>query len=321
LIKEEQCAGSIISTFNDYEMNNPLLITNYYQQDLCSFGVVDRSRKERLAYYTLQSLFNKEQEPLLNAGSYSERTPVSFIIVGLVLGIVIIFLTNRFRRFREYIFRSIFKPYNFYADIRDQRIMSSVQTMILGLVISSIFGILFSSLFYFYRTNELAQYCLMILTPSNALQSLLFRIIWMPLLFMLSITMMCFLFIFIISLIIRFFAFFLRARVYFSDSMVITIWSAVPSLILLPVAIVLIRLLVFSPELIWPMIFLIVGIIVWIISRIIRATAVVFDLPSFKVYLVGGAITIFVIVLPLTIYHFQYSVFDYGQYFIDVMMK
>lgn len=321
VVREQGCAGSIISAFNDYEPYNPLLITDYSNQYLCPFGLVDRSRKERLAYFTLQALFNAEQEPLLNAGSYSEKTPVSFIVVGLLLGIVIIFLTNRFRRFREYIFRSVFKPYNFYADIRDQRIMFSFQTVILGIVISMIMGIFFASLFYFYRTNELAQYIWMMLIPNQSMQEIFYRIVWMPLLMMFIISLTFFLLIVVISFIIRVFALFKNARISYGDSMVISIWAGAPVLLLLPFAIILIRLLVFSQSMLWISLLVSVLLMIWVMFRLMRSAAVVFDSQTLKAYFAGMTLLVIFIGIPAAIYHFQYSFFAYSEYFIDVMLK
>ncbi len=321
VVRERQCAGSIIDSYNDYILNSPALITNNDNQYLNTTGMVDGKRNQRLSYTTLQTFFNNEKEPLLNAGSYKEKTPISFIILGIGLGVVMIFLINRFRRFREYLFRSIRRPYNFYADIRDQRIMSSFQTILLGIVISLTYGIFITSILYFYRTNELSQYCLMILIPSAGIREVLFRAIWMPEVLMIAITIFSLLLAMIFSLLLKLFAFFFGARIYFSDTITITIWSGVPFLFFLPVAIVLIRALVLSPGLIWLVMIFAILITIWVLFRFFKATRVVFDKPPLQIYLTGAIVFIFVIGLPLAIFQYKYSIFEYAQYFIDVMLK
>ncbi|MFA6570755.1 MAG: glycoside hydrolase family 2 TIM barrel-domain containing protein, partial [Bacteroidota bacterium] len=106
IVKQLGYSGTLYWSFNDYELNNPLLTLNNDDEYICTSGIVDRWRQERLSFLTLQTLFNNEKEPLLNAGSYTERTPVFFIVFGLILIGVIIFMIQRFRRFREYIYRS-----------------------------------------------------------------------------------------------------------------------------------------------------------------------------------------------------------------------
>ena len=320
IVNERNLSGSIVNTFNDFKVEEPVLILN--NDDLYNYtsGIVSAERNQRLAYTTLQTLYNREKEPLLNAGSYTESTPVVFIIVGLLLGIVLVFLINRFRRFREYLFRSVLRPYNFYADIRDQRIMSTVQTLLLGLVISFTLGIYLSSVFYYYRTNILSQYIYMILLPWQGLQELFYRVIWMPELLMLSVTVIILFGAVLISLISKLIALLVRARIFYRDTFTIAIWSAVPALIMLPVAIVLVRLLVFEPSLNIFIFLLFAMILVWVLFRILRATAVVFDVPSLKSYLIGLVIIGFAAGIILVFYQYQYSIFAYAEYFTEVLL-
>ncbi|MDX9791178.1 MAG: glycoside hydrolase family 2 TIM barrel-domain containing protein, partial [Candidatus Kapabacteria bacterium] len=140
IVEKNKGAGCIVNTFNDYLQNKPSLTTDNKLQYIHTSGLVDRNRRERLSFSTLQSLYNNEKEPLLNAGSFTRNTPVIYLIIGILLAILLIFLINRFKRFREYMFRSILRPYNFYADIRDQRIISSVQTVLLGIILSATVG-------------------------------------------------------------------------------------------------------------------------------------------------------------------------------------
>ncbi len=321
IVNELKAAGSIINNFNDYELNVPLLITNNSQRFVCSGGLVSRTRDQRLSYELLQTLFNAEKEPLLNAGSYNEETPVIFIITGIILGIILVFLINRFKRFREYLFRSVLRPYNFYADIRDQRIMSSVQTILLGLVISATAGIFLASIFYYYRTNILAEYLYMLAIPGSNLRELFFRLIWMPEFLLIFSTSLIFILAVISAFFIRIFAFFTRARIFYRDTLTITIWSAVPFLILLPVSIVLIRLLVYSDQLNMIVMAVMVLIVIWVLFRILKSTSVVFDIPSYKVYIVGLILIIFLVATVLSIYQYQFSLFRYIEYFLDVMLK
>lgn len=321
LANERQYVGNIINTYNDYLLNNPSIINNNDELYLGTFGLVNRARQPRISYTMLQTLFNKEKEPLLDAGSYSEESPVSYIIVGLALGIVLIFLINRFRRFREYLFRSVLRPYNFYADIRDQRIMSNIQTIILGLVIAVSCGIFFASIIYFYRSNELAQYIYMILIPANWMQEMTFKFAWQPEILMIALSLFNVLFILFLSFVLRIVSFFMRARILYIDTLTISIWAGVPFLFLLPISIVLIRGLVLMPA-ITPFIWILLIIVfVWVALRFFKSTAVVFDKPEFKVYIIGAMVLAILLGLPLAYYQYEYSIFSYTDYFFTVLIN
>jgi len=316
IIRDKQLAGSIINAFNDYELNNPLLIVNNDNPNLCTVGLLDRGRQQRLSFATLQSLFNNEKEPLLNAGSYSERTPVTFIVIGLVLLLIIIFLTNRFKRFREYIFRAALRPYNFYADIRDQRIISSIQTIMLGLVLSITLGVYTSSILFFYRGSETAQLFLSLMVPFSYIRELFFKVIWMPEVLVTIASLVFFGLIFLMSFVIKLFSYFVRGKIFFTDTLMITIWSGIPFIILLPFSIILIRLLVMSPVFIWLVMLGLLLIWIWVLMRILRSTAVVFDVLPATVYSIGlGAVGTIVIIL-FTFYQYQYSIFSYFNYLL-----
>lgn len=312
--------GSIINTFNDYELNHPYMATNNTHINILTSGITDRYRDIRLSYQMLQSLFNDEKEPLLNAGSYSEQTPITFIIFGLLLISTILFIINRYRRFREYLFRSILRPYNFYSDIRDQRIMSSVQTVLLGLIISFTVGMFISSLGYYYRMDEITQYLIMMKMPSNSLQEITYRMIWMPEIALLILSIFSFLMVFIVSTIIKIFAFFSRARIFYTDCLIITIWSGIPYLILLPIAIVLVRLLDISDAFAVVSVVIFMVISVWVIMRMLKSTSVVFDKPSSQVYMIGLILLLILVGVPLGIYQVRYSLFSYIDYFFQVIV-
>jgi hypothetical protein len=297
-----------------------MLISNE-DQYLCSSGIVDIQRKPRLSYRTLQALFNEEKEPLLDAGKYSEGTPLSFIIVGIILALILVFLINRYRRFREYLTRAVLRPYNFYADIRDQRIMSTPQTIFLGAGISITLGIFLASLLFAYRTSEFTQFLIMLFLPSSSMKELLFSLIWTPQLSIFTFSLLIFGSIFIVAGIIKLFSFFVRARIFYTDSITIAIWSGVPALGLLPFAIILTRLLLLTPFFVYLMMLLFFGVLIWIFFRILRSVAVVFDIPSMWSLIIGFIFTGIIAAIFFTIYNHDYSFFAYFQYLWEVMIN
>lgn len=317
IIKELNLAGGVLWSFNDYELSSPMLILNNEEQYLCTSGIVDINRSQRKSFFTLQAHFNNEKEPLLNAGSYKDSLPISYIIIGIAVSLIILFLINRFRRFREYFFRSMFRPYNFYADIRDQRIFSTVQSFFLAIVIAFTLGIFFSSLFYFYKSYEAAQFLYKIIIPCSFCQELLYKLIWMPELMMLSVALVSFILILIIAAILRGFAIFVSNRIFFKDTFIITVWAGTPFTLLLPLSIILYRLLFISPEIFWVSMASLIFLAFWICSRILRSVAVVFDVSKNKVYLAGTSFLSLIALIVITFYQLNFASFAYIKYFLN----
>lgn len=313
-------AGDIINSYNDYHLQNPILIADGDDLYISGTGLADIDRNQKQSYSTLQALFNNEREPLLNAGSFSESTPVSFIISGIFIAIILVVLINRFRRFREYLTRALLRPYNFYADIRDQRIMSLWLTLLLGLTSSLTMGLFLSSVFYYTKGFDIAHYIAMLLLPNNSFKELLIQTIWMPEISFIFISFLSFVFLMIITIILRCFAFFVRARVYFTDCFTISIWSTIPLIFMLPAAIVLIRLLFAVPDSLMFVTLLFVLLLFWTIIRLFRSAAVVFDVSSGRAYLIGFGLIIFIGIIVLGIYELKYSILSYAEYFASVII-
>ncbi len=321
IVEKNHGVGSIINSFNDYLQNKPSLTTNNHNKYINTGGITDRKRHERISFNTLQSLFNNEKEPILNAGSYSASSPMIYLVVGIIMAIILVLLINRFKRFREYMFRSLLRPYNFYADIRDQRIISSVQTLILGIIISVSVGIFISSILFYYKESEVLEYLLMLILPSNSIREFFYSLIWMPEVSLLLISVISYLLAFFIGWIIKIIAIFSRARVFWSDCMTISIWAALPSLILLPFAIIIMRLIVLSPGTVWFFIFLYFFTAIWTITRLLKSISVVFDISSKRTYLVGAVFFVLVIILSLAYYQVEYSFFEYWAYFSTIVLS
>lgn len=320
LIKERELAGGCYNTYNDYRIENPLLISNNDDLFISYSGLVDINRNPRLSFRTLQTLYNQEKEPLLNVGSYSEKSPVAYIIVGIFAILLILFFINSSKRFKEYLIRSILRPYNFYADIRDQRIISTIQTIVLGFVLALSIGTFSSSLLFFYRNNEVAQNILMLIIPFKSLQAFLFKIIWEPEILMLFFTFLYFVLMFLVSSILRFSAIFIKNRVFLMDTMTISIWAGLPFIIILPISIILVKILVNFPNSIMLLLLMLGLISIWVLNRILKACAVVFDKPSLVVNFIGLLVIFILFGAPILFYHYKYQIFSYLGYIFTVVI-
>jgi beta-galactosidase len=321
IVEKNKGAGSVINTFNDYLQNKPSLTTDNQDSYINTSGLMDRSRNERLSFATLQALFNNEKEPILNAGSFNQTIPISYLIIGIGMAVLLVLLINRFRRFREYMFRSLLRPYNFYADIRDQRIISSIQTLLLGVIISLSLGIFLSSILYYYKDSEVLEYLLMMLLPSNGLKEFVYTLVWMPEVSLFLIALISYSLAFLTGWIIRIIAILTRARVFWSDCMTISIWAALPSIILLPLSIIVMRLIVLSPGTVWFFLTLYFITSIWTVARLLKSISVVFDIPSIRAYLIGGTFMVICVVAPLGYYHVKYSFFEYWSYYSNILLN
>lgn len=311
-------AGCVVETFNDHSLELPTMLVDHYDPFVRTAGMVDVWRQPRVSYAMYKSLINEEKEPLLQAREYDNSTPLTFIATGLVLALILAFLVNRSRRFREYFARSIIRPYNFYADIRDQRILSVVQTMFLGLVVASSIGLVLAALLYFLRTDPSVEYLLHLFIPSTMVYELVRFIAWRPAMAVATMSIVVFALLMTASTLLRIGGFFIRGRILYRDTLTIVVWSAVPLLALLPIGVGLYQVLTTDAMSSWiPLIVLLSA--AWTIFRILRATSVVFDAPALVVYGVGIGVIILVVGVAVGLWAYLYSGFEFLQYYRAVV--
>ncbi len=312
-LKAAQSGGCVLWTLTDFQLNHSTMLTNTAGDDMCYSGICNINRDPRTAFFMYKAWLNDEKDPTLQAGTYNEANPVIFIIGGIGLILIMIFLVNRSRRFREYVLRALLHPYNFYADIRDQRILSLSQTVILAAVISCTIAILLTTLLYHARMSTQAEYLLMIMFPQEGVKTFLSRLAWSPDLCILALGTLSMVLMTLVALVLRLLAIFVKGKIFLSDTFIITVWCSIPVILFLPFATVLYRALDFSSVMLW--IVLAAAVLVWIIARILRATSVVFDVNPFPVYAIALVVLGGLTISAGLAYNSTYSFFPYLKYF------
>ncbi|MGA1434745.1 MAG: glycoside hydrolase family 2 TIM barrel-domain containing protein [Candidatus Kapaibacteriota bacterium] len=314
----QQCGigGIIIWSYNDFITARAITITDPEDQNINTTGLTDLSRQPRLSYAMLKALINDEKEPLLRSGTTNSDTPLIFILLSFSLGIAFFVLISKYRRMREYMLRALIRPYNFYSDIRDQRLLSLSQTLSVGLLSSATVAIVLSTMLFVFRSSFGTEYLYMILLPTGWLRSLLNEITWTPELGFFFFTLIGIGMHAVVASLILCAAFLTGTRLYFIDAFTISVWSALPFLLLLPIALALFKVLSATGSAMW-LILLIFGLFVWYYGRMLKSTSVVFDVPSLYVYATGSGVMVLITGIILTYYSSKVSLFSYLYYYFS----
>lgn len=314
------CDNVIISTFNDYLTERPILITNNEEQYIATSGLVSRTRDQRLQYQMVKALFNDEKEPVLETGNYKPEIPALFTVVSIVFIVLFFVLINTSRRFREDVLRALLRPYNFYADIRDQRILSNAGTFTLAIVLSATLGLIVSSLLYFLRFSYLLDYVISHFVASNTIKEFINTIIWQPWASCLVATAIFLTIIGTLTLLIRACSFFVKSRIYIGDAFVISTWAFLPIGFLLAMTAGLYRIFATDTYTLISLL-LILGIVLWCIYRMLRGTAIIYDVRASRVYIIGLLLIALVLGAALFYYDTRYSTIAFTNYFFSVLYQ
>ena len=286
ILKTLDYDGAIVWAFNDWKGDRPSVIIHSNDSWIYSMGLMSYQREKRLAYDAVRSVFRGERFVALPAGSYSANAAILYVVSGLVVLIAVAYFYNSSRRFRDGLHRSIMNGYNFFADIRDQRSVSIVQSTLLGLIVSIATAIVFSSILYHFRSHWVFDNLLSIGLVYDNFKEAAIGIIWNPLKSIGYLTAALFLGLLFVCGVLLALSPIFRTRLFPYQAYTITMWSTVPMLILVPVGMILLRIME-SPMYVLPTFGFLLMLFVWVFFRLLKGITVVVDTFRLKVYSVG----------------------------------
>ncbi|HQF43370.1 MAG TPA: glycoside hydrolase family 2 TIM barrel-domain containing protein, partial [Ignavibacteriaceae bacterium] len=274
--EENQLTGFFVNTMYDIRGNYRSIISGYNKDNVYNIGLVSEDRKQdRLAFKILSARMKNTEKVTIPIGSEKDDAPMIFIVTGLVLALLMGVLVNSGRKFRDDASRALLRPYNFFADVRDQRIISAYHSLFLGAIISLVISLILANLFYYIRNNVLFERIILSFGSQNLIAGISY-LAWNPVnaliwLFVISISMM-----FLLTIVITACSFFVRTKVYLSSVFFTIVWSLLPVVLLIPLGIVLYRLLNTGAGNIYIYIFLILFSL-WMLYRLLKGISVIFD--------------------------------------------
>lgn len=280
---ENNFAGYFINTMFDYKGDFSSLSNGYNKDNTYSIGIAGQDRStSRIAYNVINSKLHNAEEVTIPIGSSKDDAPMAFIIFGILLAILMGILINSGKKFREDSSRALLRPYNFYADVRDQRIMSGFHTMGLAIVVVAVASLIVSNVLFYWRDNILFEKFLLAF-GSPALINAVNFLAWHPVQSLIWLTAAFAVILLLIALLIKTASFFIRNRVYFVSVFYAVVWSLLPLVLLIPLGIILYRILNTEIANLYLYILLVIFAI-WIFYRILKGIHVIFDVNAGSVY-------------------------------------
>ncbi len=278
--------GAIIWSFNDWQGDRPALTVHTGDPWKHSMGLVSDRRERRLSYEAVRAGFRGERGAALSAGSYAPRAPIIYVLVGFVALILVAYVYNANRRFREHVNRSLLNSYNFFADVRDQYAVSVVHTTFLALIVSVATAIVLSSVALHFRDSLFLDNLLSYVLVFDDVKAAMVRLIWDPLRFIGVLTLILFVFFLLLSGLVHQARLVMKARVFAFHAYTATIWSATPLLALIPVGMILYRVME-GPVYVASSLIVVAVLFVWVLLRFMKAVSIVYDVYPPKMLAIG----------------------------------
>lgn len=303
-------SGYFINTMFNYRGDFSSVISGYDENNIYNIGLMSEDRNTAfLSQKVVQSKLHNADRVTIPIGTKNDGSPMSFIIVGLALALIVGVLVNSGRKFREDASRALLRPYNFFADVRDQRIMSSYHSSVLALVLAVVMALICSSFFYYVKDNIIFEK-LLLAVGSKDLINIVSYLAWNPLNAIIWLSVFFIAAIILLVVIIKFGSLFVRNRVYISSIYFSVVWALIPFVLLIPVGIILYRAL--DAEVANAYVYL--GLILfalWVFYRLMKGIYVIFDINPGPVYFYSIVIVLVLICVFVLYYEIQNSFIDY----------
>ncbi len=319
VIKETGIAGGVVWAFNDWRGDRPILTVKLQNAELMTAGIVEMTREKKIAYDVVRSMYLGEKSAALPIGTATPGSPISYVLVGLLQLILFAWLINSNRRFRESVTRALFRPYNFFADVRDQRLLSPIHSTLLVAIVSVTFAIIFSSILYHFRTNTAFDYVLTHLLFSDSAKYAAIQLTWNAPFCIVSVSVFMFVWFFVVTLLIQGISFFVKARVTLYHSYAVSVWSTLPWIVFIPLGMILYRVMD-NEAYVVPVLGLCGAIFIWIFFRIIKGMSVVYDVLPVKAYVVAFIVISATLGAAFLILDHYFSTAAYIDYFITMVL-
>lgn len=301
---QSKSSGFFINTLFNYSGDFVSLYSGYSDEAKYKLGIFNENpNPNNLVYKVLSSRLNNKSKVTIPIGSVKDENKLLFILIALGLSIVMALLINTRKKFREDCSRALFRPYNFFADIRDRRIISGLHTFILLLVEAGSISLLFTILFYYLRTNLLAEKILLSFGEPYILQSFSYAA-WNPEKSFLIMFFVIIIKILLIGIFVKAASLLIKTKVQFSSIFFMIVWSILPFTILLPVELILYKILTAGGFNSIVLLFIILFWL-WVFQRLLKGIHILFDVRRFAVYFYG--LILFVVIIGGTLIYFQLS--------------
>jgi len=285
--------GDFISSYggnNDWEFYRTKILDNPFSDNSFAFRAIKGS-------------FTGTNTPNISIGTDKGDSPISFIITPIIITLLLTIVINAKRKIREDFSRALLKSYNYFADVRDNRIYTGIASLFVMLFSLATAAILFSILLFYFKDNIFVEK-LIISSGLGSLTNTILSLSWNPLSSFIALFTLALIKTGIIIIIIKGFSFLVKTKVGIQKIFYVVSWSLLPLTLLLPLELVLYKLL--ETGLANSFIFIIIGLwFIWVLFRIIKGVYIIFDTSALRVYSYSFATILGIIVISVIYLHFS----------------
>jgi hypothetical protein len=291
---QKNFGGFFLESYKDWIADSPARLGQPVESGVYSYpyGLITLDEKKRDLYFRIPQLL-KNDFPVSVVDRISAKKSNFFSISVFLVSIVILFIYRSNYRFRENLKRSMAHPYGFFVDLRDRRIISILNSTIIGLFTNFLVASLIAAYIYYMRDNILIEEIISsILVPIQA-KSLYLKFIKSPFFISMVIWLIFYLLQLTVVILLKIVNLLATEKIRFKQYLAVCNWAGAPLFLLFPVSLLSYHLMHF--EVARPIIILILFLFfLWYNFRLGNGLRVLLSLRIYKIvvlliFLYGGA--------------------------------
>ena len=313
-------AGNFIVSYADWNAERPLNFRQNANPYLQTDGIFNLYREPKQAALYVKRVINNQDIPKILEGNAPDDSSYEFIIVGVIFTLALVFLISNVRKFKDYLWKCLVRPTNFFQFVSEQMLISVSLNIILSLMLSVGLALFFEGIFYYYRESNLFDMILASIFASDGIKLFFSEITNEPLYGILVFTILIFVIQIFISFLMYIFSFFTSGRNYYRNIYTVAVWSAVQMVIFLPIGTVIYKLGQENTEFIFLTVMLFSLLVVLYIIRLIKGARIIYNMSSFKAYLYGFVFSVIIFGGLYSYYYFvrnSFSIISLVQSYIS----
>jgi len=309
--KHTNLSGFIWESYQDWPSFEPVSIGDEIRpgQWVYPYGLVSWNGEKRDLYQKLPAFMNFEFTEIYET-PLNPKSSNFFSFSTFFCSLLFLLFYRRNYRFKENIKRSLAHPYGFFVDLRDRRIISVLNSTVIGVFSNLMVAILLAALCFYYRDNLFFEEIASALTVPFNFKNTYLNLLQNPLRSLLFILSVLYLAQYMVALFLRIINFFTEEKARFRQLVAMCNWAGAPLLLLLPLSMFSYHLLPYSnaPSLIF---YLLIIFFLWYNYRLTSGIRVFFMMRTFKVIL----LVVLIYMIPVSIFIFlaerNYNLIDY----------
>ena len=304
-------SGFIWDSYQDWWAAVPVSIGRKVTESgwIYPYGLLTYTGEKRDLYQKLPAFMNFDFSEIFEDPKDS-RSSNFFSISTFICSLIFLLFYQRNYRFKENIKRSLAHPYGFFVDLRDRRIISILNSTVIGIFSNLMVAILLAALAFYYRDNLLFEEVATVITVPLGAKEIYLTILQSPLRIMLFILCCLYLAQYMVALLLRFLNFFTETKARFRQLVAMCNWAGAPLILLLPLSMFSLHLLPIAsvPAIIY---YVLIIFFCWYNFRLGSGIRVFFLIRTYKVLL----ILVLIYAIPVCIFLFlngnNYELIDY----------